>query len=270
LWRAVPLPIRPPRPPPLTGLKALLFPSRPTSRTSRKGHRVLLATQVRGPRAAAETALPPRRARPGERTRHRAGDPSLQPPFLLRLDLHTAGGLPQGDVRRESGVLHREGPQRPADAVVFQQHGDDSGGPFGRKAAQAALDTLLRVLREGGVAGIYPEGTRSPDGRLFRGKTGVARLALESGALVVRSRCSTPMRSSPPAPAFPRSNGYGMRVGVPLDFLPVRERPRATASSSEPSRRDHVRADGPPAESMSTSTPHAQDVDRRSVPGGDP
>jgi 1-acyl-sn-glycerol-3-phosphate acyltransferase len=55
----------------------------------------------------------------------------------------------------------------------------------GGKAAHAALDTLLRVLRAGGVAGIYPEGTRSPDGRLYRGKTGVARLALESGAPVV-------------------------------------------------------------------------------------
>ena len=53
---------------------------------------------------------------------------------------------------------------------------DRSGG----QAAQAALDTLLRVLREGNIAGIYPEGTRSPDGRLYRGKTGVARLALES------------------------------------------------------------------------------------------
>src|SRR3990170_3365243 len=53
---------------------------------------------------------------------------------------------------------------------------DRSGG----RAAQAALETQLRVLREGHVAGIYPDGTRSPDGRLYRGKTGVARLALES------------------------------------------------------------------------------------------
>ncbi|GAB3811521.1 hypothetical protein GCM10027605_51710 [Micromonospora zhanjiangensis] len=58
---------------------------------------------------------------------------------------------------------------------------DRSGG----KAARAALDTQLTVLRSGNIAGIYPEGTRSPDGRLYRGKTGVARLALESGAPVV-------------------------------------------------------------------------------------
>ena len=48
-------------------------------------------------------------------------------------------------------------------------------------AAQAALDTAVRILREGKLLGIYPEGTRSPDGRLYKGKTGVARMALEAG-----------------------------------------------------------------------------------------
>lgn len=58
---------------------------------------------------------------------------------------------------------------------------DRSGGT----AAQAALDTAIRLLREGHLLGIYPEGTRSPDGRLYKGKTGVARIALESGVPVV-------------------------------------------------------------------------------------
>src|SRR5690606_35337010 len=58
---------------------------------------------------------------------------------------------------------------------------DRSGG----KASEAALRTGKRVLDEGDLFGIYPEGTRSPDGRLYRGKTGVARLALESGSPVV-------------------------------------------------------------------------------------
>jgi 1-acyl-sn-glycerol-3-phosphate acyltransferase len=57
---------------------------------------------------------------------------------------------------------------------------DRSGGT----EAADALTTALRVLQEGGLFGIYPEGTRSPDGRLYRGKTGVARLAVESGAPV--------------------------------------------------------------------------------------
>src|SRR4029078_1567999 len=55
----------------------------------------------------------------------------------------------------------------------------------GGKASEAALNTGLRRSAAGGLFGIYPEGTRSPDGRLYRGKTGIARLALESGAPVI-------------------------------------------------------------------------------------
>jgi 1-acyl-sn-glycerol-3-phosphate acyltransferase len=55
----------------------------------------------------------------------------------------------------------------------------------GGEASQAALDAAAEVLREGEVFGIYPEGTRSPDGRLYKGRTGVARLALDPGAVVV-------------------------------------------------------------------------------------
>ena len=91
---------------------------------------------------------------------------------------------------------------------------DRSGG----KAAQAALDTLLRVLREGGVAGIYPEGTRSPDGRLYRGKTGVARLALESGAVVVPVALLNTDEIQPTGTLIPRIRRVRMRFGAPLDF----------------------------------------------------
>jgi 1-acyl-sn-glycerol-3-phosphate acyltransferase len=52
-------------------------------------------------------------------------------------------------------------------------------------AAEDAIGTGIRILRGGNLLGIYPEGTRSPDGRLYRGKTGVARMALETGAPVV-------------------------------------------------------------------------------------
>ena len=55
----------------------------------------------------------------------------------------------------------------------------------GGLASERALNTGLRVLAQGKLLGIYPEGTRTPDGRLYRGKTGVARLALESGAPVI-------------------------------------------------------------------------------------
>ncbi|MEV4282861.1 lysophospholipid acyltransferase family protein [Actinoplanes xinjiangensis] len=91
---------------------------------------------------------------------------------------------------------------------------DRSGG----EAAQAALDTLLRVLKEGNVAGIYPEGTRSPDGRLYRGKTGVARLALESGAPVVPVALLNTDEIQPTGTLIPTVKRVRIRIGRPLDF----------------------------------------------------
>lgn len=91
---------------------------------------------------------------------------------------------------------------------------DRSGG----RAAQAALDTQLRVLRAGGLAGIYPEGTRSPDGRLFRGKTGVARLALESGAPVVPVAMLNSDVVQPTGKLIPKVMRVRIRFGTPLDF----------------------------------------------------
>ncbi|MET8252789.1 lysophospholipid acyltransferase family protein [Micromonospora sp. NPDC005197] len=91
---------------------------------------------------------------------------------------------------------------------------DRSGG----QAARAALDTQLRVLRAQGVAGIYPEGTRSPDGRLYRGKTGVARLALESGAVVVPVAMLNADELQPPGRLLPRVGQVRVRFGAPLNF----------------------------------------------------
>jgi len=91
---------------------------------------------------------------------------------------------------------------------------DRSGG----RAAQEALDTQLRVLRAGNLAGIYPEGTRSPDGRLYRGKTGVARLALESGAPVIPVVMLNADEIQPPGRLIPRIKRVKIRFGKPLDF----------------------------------------------------
>ncbi|MFI5484582.1 lysophospholipid acyltransferase family protein [Micromonospora echinaurantiaca] len=91
---------------------------------------------------------------------------------------------------------------------------DRSGG----RAARAALDTQLKVLRAGGIAGIYPEGTRSPDGRLYRGKTGVARLALESGAPVVPVVMLNLDEIQPPGKLIPKLKRVRIRFGAPLDF----------------------------------------------------
>jgi 1-acyl-sn-glycerol-3-phosphate acyltransferase len=91
---------------------------------------------------------------------------------------------------------------------------DRSGG----RAAQAAIETGLRVLREGNLFGIYPEGTRSPDGRLYRGKTGVARLALESGAPVIPVVMLNADEIQPPGKLLPKIKRVRIRFGAPMDF----------------------------------------------------
>jgi 1-acyl-sn-glycerol-3-phosphate acyltransferase len=86
-------------------------------------------------------------------------------------------------------------------------------------ASRAALKTGLRVLAEGRLLGIYPEGTRSPDGRLYRGKTGVARLALESGAVVVPCAMIDTDKIQPQGRLLPKLRPRpGIRIGTPLDF----------------------------------------------------
>ena len=88
----------------------------------------------------------------------------------------------------------------------------------GGKASEAALETGLRVLRDGDLFGIYPEGTRSPDGRLYRGKTGVARLALESGAPVIPVAMVGTNIAQPIGKVIPTPMRIGIVVGEPLDF----------------------------------------------------
>jgi len=89
----------------------------------------------------------------------------------------------------------------------------------GGEASERALRTALRVLAAGEVLGIYPEGTRSPDGRLYRGKTGVARLALEARAPVVPTAMIGGFEFQPPGKIAPRlAIRPGVRFGKPLDF----------------------------------------------------
>jgi 1-acyl-sn-glycerol-3-phosphate acyltransferase len=91
---------------------------------------------------------------------------------------------------------------------------DRSGG----QAAQAAIDTGLRVLRAGKLFGIYPEGTRSPDGRLYRGKTGVARMVLTANVPVVPVAMLNADEIQPPGHVMPKIMRARMRFGPPMDF----------------------------------------------------
>jgi len=83
----------------------------------------------------------------------------------------------------------------------------------GGQASEAALETGLRVLRRGQLLGIYPEGTRSPDGRLYRGKTGVARMALEVPVAMIGTD-----KVQPIGQRVPNLARVGIVVGPALDF----------------------------------------------------
>ena len=88
----------------------------------------------------------------------------------------------------------------------------------GASAAEGALAAAERILGEGGLFGIYPEGTRSHDGRLYRGKTGVARLALETRCPVVPVAVVGTDVVAPPGKKFGAITRPVVRFGAPLDF----------------------------------------------------
>jgi 1-acyl-sn-glycerol-3-phosphate acyltransferase len=103
-----------------------------------------------------------------------------------------------------------------------------------QRAAVASLDACLQVLKDGGVFCIYPEGTRSPDGRLYRGRTGVAWLALTSGAPVVPVAMSGTDRVLPPGRLLPRPARVRVTFGraVALDGDPADARTRRIATDA--------------------------------------
>lgn len=90
----------------------------------------------------------------------------------------------------------------------------------GGRAGEQALRTALQVLEEGELFGIYPEGTRSPDGRLYRGKTGVARMALEARVPVIPVVMIGTAEMQPAGRVIPKvvRPGPCVRFGKPLDF----------------------------------------------------
>jgi 1-acyl-sn-glycerol-3-phosphate acyltransferase len=105
-----------------------------------------------------------------------------------------------------------------ATAAFFRANGQVPVDRSGGKASEAALTTALRILSGGDVLGIYPEGTRSPDGRLYRGRTGVARMALVAGVPVIPVAMIDTDVVQPPGQVIPKIGRVGMRLGRPLDF----------------------------------------------------
>lgn len=91
---------------------------------------------------------------------------------------------------------------------------DRSGG----KASEDSLNTGLGVLERGLLLGIYPEGTRSPDANLYRGRTGIARMVLEAKVPVVPVAMIDTEKVQPIGQKYPRIHRVGVAIGEPLDF----------------------------------------------------
>ncbi|MFW0791694.1 lysophospholipid acyltransferase family protein [Gordonia sp. CPCC 205333] len=93
--------------------------------------------------------------------------------------------------------------------------------PIDRSGADAAAGALLsarRMLDQGELMCMYPEGTRSPDGRLFKGKTGLARVAMETGLPVIPVAMIGTDGLNPPGTTIPRLARITVKIGKPLDF----------------------------------------------------
>ncbi|PJE97955.1 1-acyl-sn-glycerol-3-phosphate acyltransferase [Streptomyces carminius] len=103
-------------------------------------------------------------------------------------------------------------------AAFFRSVGQIPVDRSGRGAGRAAIEEGLKVLDRDELLGIYPEGTRSHDGRLYRGRTGVAVMALRSKAPVVPCAMVGTFELQPPGRKLPRIGRVTIRFGEPLDF----------------------------------------------------
>ncbi|QNP74033.1 1-acyl-sn-glycerol-3-phosphate acyltransferase [Streptomyces roseirectus] len=103
-------------------------------------------------------------------------------------------------------------------AAFFRSAGQIPVDRSGKEAGQAAIREGLGVLSKGELLGIYPEGTRSHDGRLYKGKVGVAVMALTAGVPVVPCAMIGTFEAQPPGQRFPSLRPVTIRFGKPLDF----------------------------------------------------
>jgi 1-acyl-sn-glycerol-3-phosphate acyltransferase len=107
--------------------------------------------------------------------------------------------------------------------VLHQPDRDDP------RAAQATLDAALGLLGDGQLLGFYPEGTRSPDGCLYRGRAGIGYLALRSGVPVIPVAMTGTRQMLPPGGWLPRPCRVEVRIGEPMTFGDVTGLPPARA-----------------------------------------
>ncbi|MET9696697.1 lysophospholipid acyltransferase family protein [Streptomyces sp. NPDC006529] len=103
-------------------------------------------------------------------------------------------------------------------AAFFRSAGQIPVDRTGKEAGQAAIREGLGVLAKGELLGIYPEGTRSHDGRLYKGKVGVAAMALGAGVPVVPCAMVGTFEIQPPGQKVPKIRRVTIRFGEPLEF----------------------------------------------------
>ncbi|GAA2255699.1 lysophospholipid acyltransferase family protein [Streptomyces amakusaensis] len=103
-------------------------------------------------------------------------------------------------------------------AAFFRSAGQIPVDRSGKDAGQAAIREGLGVLGRGELLGIYPEGTRSHDGRLYKGKVGVAVMAVRAGVPVIPCAMVGTFEIQPPGQALPKIKRVTVRFGEPLDF----------------------------------------------------
>ncbi|RST16055.1 1-acyl-sn-glycerol-3-phosphate acyltransferase [Streptomyces sp. WAC05374] len=103
-------------------------------------------------------------------------------------------------------------------AAFFRSAGQIPVDRSGKEAGQAAIREGLGVLSKGELLGIYPEGTRSHDGRLYKGKVGVAVMALRAGVPVIPCAMVGTFEIQPPGQVLPKIKRVTVRFGEPLDF----------------------------------------------------
>ena len=120
----------------------------------------------------------------------------------------------------------RSGLRGRAQAYFFTATGQVPIDRAGAHASGAALRTAVRLLREGRLVGVFPEGTRTRDGRLNRGRTGVARMAAETGVPVVPCATVGTFAVAPPGARVPRPRKIAVRFGEPMPpVCPLGETP---------------------------------------------
>ncbi|MGV9680036.1 lysophospholipid acyltransferase family protein [Nocardia sp. NPDC003482] len=145
--------------------------------------------------------------------------------FIAKQEYFTATGL-RGRVER--WVMTATG----------QVRVDRTGG----SAAADALDAAARILESGGIWGIHPEGTRSPDGRTYRGRTGVIRVAMRTGAPVVPVALTGTDRVNPRHRRLLRFARVRIEFAPPRHFLPTT--PEAVRTATDTLMRDLANRSG--------------------------